>query len=373
MIRAVNRFAFVLAAVLSPAAFGAEPKPADPPANAPNAPQPATENPAMVQLTMSTSKGEIKLELDPEKAPISTANFLSYVDKQFYEGTIFHRVIAGFMIQGGGFTADMQQKPTDAPIKNEWQNGLKNMRGTIAMARTNAPDSATSQFYINVVDNGMLDMPRGGAAYAVFGKVVGGMDVVDAIKAVPTGSKNGMGDVPTETVTINSVVQTGGPKLADLKAKVDAALAKAEQAAAEAMKAVAEANKKQFEEGIALVKAKGGDVEKGVTTPSGLWYTDIKVGEGASPQVADKVKVHYTGWLTNGNKFDSSLDRGQPIEWPLNQFVKGWTEGIGSMKPGGKRFLVIPPQLGYGANGMGGVIPPNATLVFEVEYFDVVK
>lgn len=161
----------------------------------------------LVYVKLSTSMGDIVLELDNEKAPLSTQNFLAYVKKGHYDGTIFHRVIDGFMIQGGGFTPDLKQKPTDKPIKNEWKNGLKNSRGTIAMARTQVVDSATSQFFINVADNAFLDQPRDGAAYAVFGKVVAGMEVVDKIRAVQTGVKNGMGDVPLQPVLINKAAQ----------------------------------------------------------------------------------------------------------------------------------------------------------------------
>src|SRR3972149_11416321 len=142
------------------------------------------ENPVVL---METSLGNIKIELDQAKAPITVKNFLSYVDEKFYDGTIFHRVIGNFMIQGGGFTAEMQQKPVKAPIKNEAGNGLKNMTGTIAMARTNIVDSATAQFFINVVDNDFLNHQNTtsqGFGYAVFGKVIEGMDVVDKIKAV---------------------------------------------------------------------------------------------------------------------------------------------------------------------------------------------
>lgn len=157
-------------------------------------------------VLMETSQGNIKLELFEKEAPISVKNFLGYVDKGFYNGTIFHRVINGFMIQGGGFTTDFVQKSTDAPIKNEATNGLKNVRGTIAMARTGMPDSATSQFFINVVNNDMLNRPSpDGFGYAVFGKVIAGMDVVDKIKAVRTGVYHGMGDVPEQQVVIKSV------------------------------------------------------------------------------------------------------------------------------------------------------------------------
>lgn len=159
-------------------------------------------------VVMDTSMGKVEIELDAEKAPISTKNFLSYVDEKFYDGTIFHRVIKNFMIQGGGFKKDMSQKPTKAPIKNEATNGLKNTRGTVAMARTGVVDSATAQFFINVVDNDFLNHsspdPRG-YGYAVFGHVTSGMDVVDKIRAVSTGSKDGMTDVPVETVEIKSI------------------------------------------------------------------------------------------------------------------------------------------------------------------------
>lgn len=161
----------------------------------------------MTIVLMQTTLGDILLELSDEKAPVSVENFMHYVGKGHYDGTIFHRVIENFMIQGGGFTADMKQKPTDATIKNEWKNGLKNTRGTISMARVGGnADSATCQFFINVVDNGSLDRAQSdGAAYAVFGRVISGMDTVNKIKAVRTGDKRGMSDVPVETVTISKV------------------------------------------------------------------------------------------------------------------------------------------------------------------------
>jgi cyclophilin family peptidyl-prolyl cis-trans isomerase len=157
-------------------------------------------------VVMKTSMGEIRIELNREKAPVSVENFLGYVSKKFYDGTIFHRVIAGFMIQGGGFTTEGVKKAAGGPIRNEASNGLKNVRGSIAMARTADPNSATCQFFINVVDNPGLDYPgRDGAGYAVFGQVIAGMDVVDKIKAVATGQRYGMGDVPLANVVIESV------------------------------------------------------------------------------------------------------------------------------------------------------------------------
>lgn len=154
-------------------------------------------------VLISTTNGDIEIELDPVKAPISTKNFLAYVDKGFYTNTIFHRVIPGFMVQGGGFNAQMVQKPTEAPIKNEASNGLHNVRGTLSMARTNDPNSATSQFFINVADNAFLD-PGRDAGYAVFAKVTKGMDVVDVIVNSQTTTKQGMQNVPIDPVVIKS-------------------------------------------------------------------------------------------------------------------------------------------------------------------------
>jgi cyclophilin family peptidyl-prolyl cis-trans isomerase len=164
----------------------------------------------MTQVKLTTSMGPITIELDEAKAPISAKNFLSYVDSGHYNGTIFHRVINGFMIQGGGFTKDMQQKPVQSPIKNESTNGLKNDNYTVAMARTNVRDSATSQFFINVKDNGFLNFAGdSNPGYAVFGKVVEGKDTVDKIKAVQTGNQRGMGDVPNTAVVIEKAERVG--------------------------------------------------------------------------------------------------------------------------------------------------------------------
>ena len=149
--------------------------------------------------------GDIVVQLDAAKAPKSVANFLQYVKDKHYDGTVFHRVIDGFMVQGGGFTADMKQKTTRAPVPLEAGNGLKNDKYTIAMARTSDPNSATAQFFINVKDNAMLNAPNpDGHGYTVFGKVVSGADVVDKIRAARTGSKGGMSDVPLEPITIQS-------------------------------------------------------------------------------------------------------------------------------------------------------------------------
>lgn len=165
----------------------------------------AANNP---KVLMKTTMGDITLELYQDKAPATVKNFLGYVDDKFYDGTIFHRVIKGFMIQGGGHTADMSKKPTKGPIKNEADNGLSNRRGTISMARMPDPHSATSQFFINLVDNVNLDFRAKtdqGYGYCVFGKVISGMDVVDAIANVKIMTRHGMQNVPRETVEIISI------------------------------------------------------------------------------------------------------------------------------------------------------------------------
>jgi cyclophilin family peptidyl-prolyl cis-trans isomerase len=196
--------------VAAPAhATQAEPvKPTLPPASG-AATTPATQAPAapvkdkVSYVRFLTSMGPILIELDETNAPVSAANFAEYAKSGFYDGTCFHRIIPGFVVQGGGFTTDMVQKQTRAPISNEWQNGLKNRRGTLSMARLGGrADSATSQFFMNLVDNGMLDTPRDGAGYAVFGEIVEGMDVVDAMAKAPTGMSKGMRDVPKQAIVL---------------------------------------------------------------------------------------------------------------------------------------------------------------------------
>jgi len=189
----------------SPPPPAEEPAPAEEKPAAETAPAPTGTNP---MVEMRTSLGTMKIELYPEKAPKTAENFLRYAREGFYDGTIFHRVISGFMIQGGGFTPDMSEKETRAPIANEASNGLKNVRGSLAMARTGDPHSASSQFFINTVDNPFLDFTAEtvqGYGYAVFGQVVEGLETLDAIKKVSTGSRDGYDDVPVDPVVIESV------------------------------------------------------------------------------------------------------------------------------------------------------------------------
>jgi peptidyl-prolyl cis-trans isomerase A (cyclophilin A) len=156
-------------------------------------------------IRFETSLGDFTIELFEKDAPLSAANFLKYIEDEFFDGTIFHRIVPGFVIQGGGFTEDMEQKKTHPPVKNEADNGRKNARGTLSMARTNDINSATSQFFVNLKDNDFLEHSRGNFGYAVFGRVTEGMDVIDKIAAVETGRRRGFDDVPVEAVIMKSV------------------------------------------------------------------------------------------------------------------------------------------------------------------------
>ena len=330
--------------------------------------------PDTVHVKMTTNVGDIVLALNHAKAPITVENFLQYAEDDFYDGTIFHRVMDDFMIQGGGFTEDMQQKETRAGIKNEWQNGLTNANGTIAMARLgNQPDSATAQFFINVKDNLFLDQPRDGAGYAVFGEVVAGMEVVDAIKTVPTERKGQHGNVPRVAMVIEDVnrIDPGevDSTIESVNAEAEGVKDRMENLMADILLAEKQAREKDFnaakdflsnEEGIEL----GG----GITLPSGVWYLDTVEGEGPMPPTkSSKVEVHYTLWTSDGKRLQSSYDRGATATFALNAVIKGWTQGLETMQVGGTRYLIIPPDLGYGPAGRPPMIPPNATLVFKVE------
>jgi peptidyl-prolyl cis-trans isomerase A (cyclophilin A) len=351
-----------------------------------SAENPAASDGSNPRVKLETTLGDIVLELDAERAPITVQNFLQYVQDKHYEGLVFHRVIPDFMIQGGGFTSAMDEKKTGLrqPIMNEWRNGLKNVRGTVAMARLpKQPHSATAQFFINVVDNARLDQAQpapDNAGYAVFGRVVDGMDAVDRIKSTPLGTNpkypSGVPVVPVEPVVIKSATVMGSydkERLAERAKAVEAQIRKVEadvQAAAAAQPAaVPEAASPELKQYLAKMAIETG--KKVDKTGSGIYYAILKDGNGASPKPTDTVEVHYTGWLLNGTKFDSSIDRGQPAQFPLSGVIKGWTEGVGLMKAGEKRRLVIPPELAYGPPGKPPTIPPNSYLVFDIELLSI--
>ena len=350
----------------------------------PSESKPASAAGVHPRVKMETSLGDIVLELDGEKAPVSTLNFIRYAEDKFYDGTIFHRVMKSFMIQGGGYSQEVDEKLEGLRpgIKNEWKNGLKNNRGTISMARKGGqPDSASAQFFINVVDNARLDQAQGdGAAYAVFGKVIEGMETVDKIKdtAVKANPKYPGGDVvPVETVVIKSVKVMGEFDRAKVEANVAASESAAKEAEAKAKEAEAKAKAEREGKLVDVIKKAEDESKSKITkTDSGLMYVDLKVGEGETPKTTNITEVHYTGWLVDGTKFDSSVDKGTPL--PVNmgeaagglRVIKGWTEGLATMKVGGKRRLIIPPDLAYGKAGRPK-IPPDSTLVFDIELLGI--
>jgi cyclophilin family peptidyl-prolyl cis-trans isomerase len=220
---ALSALSALAALSLSPLAFAQAEQPAAPAAQTAPAKEPAPVA-AMEYAVIKTTKGDIVVELDRAKAPITVENFVTYIKDGFFDGTVFHRIVPGFVIQGGGFTPKGEQKKTRAPIANEWQNGLKNKRGTLSMARTNDPNSASSQFFISLKDNDMLDQPiSGGAGYAVFGRVIVGMEIVDGIGRSPTTVRNGMREWPVEDATVAKAemisMDEADKLVADAKAK----------------------------------------------------------------------------------------------------------------------------------------------------------
>lgn len=320
------------------------------------------------RVKLETTLGDIVLELYTEKAPITVDNFVLYCGAKFYEGTVFHRVIPNFMIQGGGYDENMEQKRSGLrpPIRNEWRNGLKNERGTIAMARTGDPDSATAQFFINVVDNSQLDNPRDGAAYCVFGRVVEGMDVVDKIKDTKLIRHPKLPFpqpvTPETPVVIRSAQVLTTYDRAYVEPLIRESHARLDRYAADPLLYQEE----QLKDWISKAEAESGN--KLQKSETGLRWVVLKEGDGPKPQPTDTVDAHYTGWLVSGDKFDSSVDRGQPLPVRLSGgVIQGWLEALGTMRVGDKRRLFIPPDLGYGQRGSPPVIPPNAILIFDVE------
>jgi peptidyl-prolyl cis-trans isomerase A (cyclophilin A) len=325
---------------------------------------------------IKTDKGDIVVRLNETLAPISTANFLSYAKEGAYNDTIFHRVIDGFMIQGGGFGVDLEKRPTNAPIVNEVTNGLRNDRYTIAMARTNDPNSATNQFYINVNNNNQLNGSPGRPGYAVFGHVIAGIKVVDEIRQTPKTNRGGaFTDSPSTPIVIKSVARIDKAEAEKL------VVADGGKASAVTEPTPNEIKASQPKMDLTTTDVKpdqlpGMSVDRPADgEENGLkwWVLEAGADDAATPQnMNDTVKVHYTGYLLDGTKFDSSVDRGDPIEFPLDKVIPGWTMGVSKMKIGEKKKLLIPATpWGYGARGAGGVIPPNATLVFDVELLGI--
>lgn len=309
-------------------------------------------------VRLSTTVGDIVLEMLEDEAPITAVNFLQYVEDRFYDGTIFHRVIPGFVAQGGGLLPSLErQEGLRDPIVNEFSEDRPNVRRTVSMAKTADPDSATSQFFINLTDNPNLDDPANSGGFAVFARVVLGMDVVDEIALMPTGSRSApdgqpFNDVPIDDIVILTARLQGPPDEVDPP------------------------DPEEPDDPVDPDDPDDVDEDGFITTAVGLRYRDEVVGTGALIVPGATIRVLYTGRLDdeNGEIFDSALDPDNPVQFSLNTLIDGWRIGLGEidMRVGGRRTLIIPPELGYGEAGSPPSVPPNATLWFEIEVVDVV-
>lgn len=324
-------------------------------------------------VRLETNQGTITLELADDRTPGTVYNFLRYVQDGFYEGTIIHRVDPRRVIQGGSYTPSMAKKIEGLrpPIENEWKSGLQNARGTIGMVRaTGMPDSAQAEFYINVANNPNFDTATGGSGYTAFGEVIEGMDVVDRIASMqlepPPGQPDGVPTVPSIPIVIEGARLVSDYDVAQLEqeataAQEEIARTRAEEAAAE---------QAQIEELMEQTREEYG--AEWQQSPSGLVYGILREGDGPKPEgPSDSVRVHYKGWLPNGKVFDSSYERGAPATFRLSQVIAGWTEGVGDMRVGEMRRLIIPGELGYGAKGAEPDIGPDQTLIFDVELLEL--
>lgn len=324
-----------------------------------------------------TSKGNMIVKLEDKDAPVTVANFVGLAEGKidnkarakgipFYDGTIFHRVIKDFMIQGG----DPQGTGMGDPgykFDDEKNNLQHTGKGILSMANS-GPNTNGSQFFITEVATPWLD-----GKHTIFGKVVDGLDVVDTIANVEKGAQ----DKPKTDVVLEKVsVFTKGDEYKGYDAAKIFSEGKGKiKDNNKAIMAKLEADKKKKAEEFAANQQKMVDDLKATmqSTPSGLYYKITKTTEGIAPKKGDEVAVHYAGKLVDGTEFDSSFKRNQPIDIPIGvgQVIKGWDEGILLLKEGEAATLLIPSELGYGANGAGGVIPPNAWLIFDVELVKV--
>lgn len=332
-------------------------------------------------VAMETNHGTITLLLDNDRAPISAANFKQYVTDGFYDGIVFHRVIPGFVIQGGGFTLEagnLSEKANRPPIKNEWRNRLKNVRGALSMARTQVHDSATSQFFVNTVDNAMLDAARDGAAYAVFGFVIEGLDVVDKIKDVPTGVRGPHRDVPLDPMPmITKATMTTWDALSD---SAKAAVAEWDTRATE-WHAPAVEEKKQLEERGKIVAQDfraaldALDTHGRPLAEMPITYAEANVGEGRAPGEFDTVIVDVTAWLPNGDVWWRTADEPKRVQtFPLaalDKFV-GLQQVLLTMKEGGTTYARIPADYALGDKGLPSSwwlwsdVPPGSEVIVKV-------
>ncbi len=317
---------------------------------------PATLQP---KVKIQTTLGDVVVVLDADKAPGTVMNFLDYVTDGFYDGTVFHRVVKNSVVQGGGFTPDMAEKKAGLrpAIPDESYNGLKNERWTIAMFRVPGDfNSARTQFFINVVDHPTFDRLRDGAGYTVFGRVVEGIETLERIRDSKVGTHPNYAAGKNPVVPVNPVIVQSIRLLTAFDRTAAAVLV--------------ESGKQLRGDRVNLLvkRLENESGMKAVTTDSGLRYVDFRVGNGTFPLMQEAVEVNYRAMLVDGREFDSSVKQADgPLTINMATAIKGLGEGLQSMREGGKRTLIVPPELAFGAVGIPGKIPPNSTLVYEIE------
>jgi peptidylprolyl isomerase len=333
----------------------------------------AADRPDGLYAILDTTKGEIVIKLEYEKTPMTVANFVGLAEgtkdsnkpkgTKFYDGVIFHRVIPGFMIQGGDPEGTGRGGP-GYKFPDEFDSTLSHTGPGILSMANSGPGTNGSQFFITLGPT-----PHLNNKHTVFGNVVEGQDVVKAIGDAPSRSDKPNTDIVMKSVTIERVGSSAKNFKSD-QAAFDALLGSIKEREAVKQKAAIAQQAKQLETLIATLQDEN-DGKEIVTTDSGLKYIVLTSGTGGNPAKGAKIKAHYTGKFVDGRVFDSSVKRGQPIEFSVgvNQVIKGWDEALVSMKKGEKRILIIPSDLAYGPRGRGP-IPPNTPLVFEVELID---
>jgi len=331
-------------------------------------------SPLHPRVWLETNRGSLVLELDADRAPRAAANFAQYVRDGFYDHTVFHRLIAHGLAQGGQYTANMDAKTEGLRpgVALDVETGLTNGRGTIAAVRTpGKPRSTQARFYINLADNPSLDdLMSDGSPYVVFGKVIEGMDTLERIERTPVSTHEACAAGQSPFVPRRPVVIRHAALLDpfDVEAAMEMATAREEDARRRREEAVAQ-QAEALRARIADYEVQAGT--SAVTTDSGLIYIDLHAGNGAPPALYETVEIQYRASFLDGTKFEDTRELDYPIKRPVDRFIRGLQEALTTMNEGGKRVAIVPPELGFGDRGIPGKIPPGATIVYELELLQI--
>ena len=321
----------------------------------------STGDQPLPRIVIETSAGDITIALDINRAPATALNFVHYAESGYYEDTIFHRVMQESIIQGGGYDADMQPKTLDTPpaIADDWQNSLESDAGTIALVRGKGPGgSGSGEFFINVRDNVEMNSAKTRGRFAVFGKIVDGQDTIDRIRNTPVATHPDYAAgrsrvVPVLPITVRSV---------RLLTPFDRSLAR--QRAADLQAPAKERVARMIQQ---LEKDAG---REATSTASGVICVDTVVGRGPLALPTDTIELNYRGTLLDGTQFESTFEKESAVR-EIKNLIPGMQEAITTMHEGGRRIAIIPPSLAYGSDGIPGFIPPDATLIFEIEFLAI--